>query len=1338
MVAIVSGNGAGLLNASAGTLGQNGIFGTAAGGNSKEAAYVNIANGNLSLQDQDDFIASLGANVALTRTYNSQGGFNDGMGAEWKLGVRKQVTGVTGAVNTPGSTVTRIDGDGSGSLYTFDVARNLYVTTDGGGAYQAMAYNHVDNTWTWRADRNDLAGVCETYSGTTGQIWSTRDQTGTRLTYTYADNQLVRIHDASGDDTYFDFTAGKLSRIRTRLTGTSTDFSRVSYGYDAQNRLQTVTTDLTPTVSSDASTYVNTYTYAGASNNIESVTQSDGSQLVFAYQLHNGKSKVTSVTDALGRQTQFDYSVTGKTTVTDPLGYKSAYVYDTHGQLLSVTSPAVNGTGAVTRFEYDASGNVSRTTDARGLTTDFGYDVYGNRTLERDAAGNTITRAYAFPSNKLIKESRYVDIDPDGAGAAVPTNALTTRYAYDSANRLRFVISTQGRVQEFQYNAEGQLAVSLAYINSAVGDAGPDSEYTFTAMVAWAATAMVKSSSVSRIDYGYDARGLVNKTTTYGATAGAAAAPVADATVSVVRHTYDHAGQLVQSIDANGAVVKSSYDGLGRVLTTTDALDSVSINTYDDASNRIVTKLVNGLSTASVFDKAGRLLTVTQTGTSAEVLGTTRYEYDANGRLRTIIDPRGQSQYFVYDEAGRKTVEIDADGFPTCFTYDAAGNQTSATRYATRLGKNGAPALGAPTKGIGDNQLLDPTFTNIFESGSPWAVANYLATPHTNSTDLMPYWQLSDNKVFGEETYYLSTLGEVVGSYSDTGQRIAVEAGKAYCMSAYVGAHRASVSAHIIWYDASGRALSWTAEPPESIDANHEKVGGAAIESYKRIYAIGNAPAGAAFASAVLRKGSTYAGSGNSYLFATRAQFEQVAPGATGPSIWKPTIIAAAGDQTTVNAYDAAGRLSKSVDALGNVTQFDYDGASRLVRTTQFATPVATATLGKSPAPSAINPASSLDDRVSRNFYDKDGKLQATLDAAGTMRHSYYDAAGRVTHTVQYATKVVGDLVNGTLGALAPAESAQDQRERMYYDGQGRMTSKVDGEGYLTSYTYDAAGNQTSATRYATPLGKNGLAAVGPTSRGIGDNQLLDPTFTNKNEVGSAWGHSNYKGDPAGYGTEHSPWWRVGENKVFGEETYYLVSLGSTGGGYNDTVQRIGNIEVGKNYCLSAYVGAHRATVSAHILWLDVNGGAISATWGGAPDSFDANHEKVGGPTIEGYKRIYAIGTAPAGAVACQVILRKGDTYAGDAHSYLFATRAQFEEVAAGATGPSSWKPTAVTSANDQVTYATYTKLNQVETETAADGMVTKYTYDKVGNRLSSTRAAGTSEAHTQQVRYSV
>jgi YD repeat-containing protein len=213
MVAIVTGNGAGVLNSSANTLGQQGVFGDSTLGKTKEAAYVNVSNGNLVVQDKADLLASRGLNFALTRTYNSQGNFDDGIGDDWKLGLVKQVTGLTGTANTSGSTVVRIDSDGSSSLFVYDEGQGCYVSNDGAGAYQRLTLND-QGKWIWTSDRQDETGNFETYDSNLneGRIQTAGQNGETLLTYGYdTNNRLASVTDASGDVTQFFYdSAGRL------------------------------------------------------------------------------------------------------------------------------------------------------------------------------------------------------------------------------------------------------------------------------------------------------------------------------------------------------------------------------------------------------------------------------------------------------------------------------------------------------------------------------------------------------------------------------------------------------------------------------------------------------------------------------------------------------------------------------------------------------------------------------------------------------------------------------------------------------------------------------------------------------------------------------------------------------------------------------------------------------------------------------------------------------------------------------------------------------------------------------------------------------------------------
>jgi YD repeat-containing protein len=178
---------------------------------------------------------------------------------------------------------------------------------------------------------------------------------------------------------------------------------------------------------------------------------------------------------------------------------------------------------------------------------------------------------------------------------------------------------------------------------------------------------------------------------------------------------------------------------------------------------------------------------------------------------------------------------------------------------------------------------------------------------------------------------------------------------------------------------------------------------------------------------------------------------------------------ASATDRSAWNAYDAAGRLVKSVDEAGFVTQAFYDGASRLTDSVRFATAISTAALGDAPAPSAIAPSASAADRLTRSFYDAEGRLLAVLDGEGYLVETKYDAAGERVETVGYASATNASLrTTGTLDQLRPAAAASDIRSYTLYNARGQVAGAVDAEGSLTETVYDAAGNKTQVVRYAT------------------------------------------------------------------------------------------------------------------------------------------------------------------------------------------------------------------------------------------------------------------------------
>ena len=1049
MVAIVSGSGVGLINTSAGTLGQDGIFGNAASGTTNEAAYVNVATGNLSLQREDDFVASKGIDLSLVRTYNSRGALSGVQ--NWQLGIRKQITGLTGTVNTAGSSVTRIDGDGSASLYQYDAARGAYVSTDGGGAYQTITYSSTANEWTWRADHNDLKGVYERYDFAAGLIRFTGDAFGVRLTYTYdaATNRVTNIKDATGDFMYFDYTGANVSKVRVKKSGFSSDQSRVSYGYDSQGRMTSVVVDLTPDTKNDAKTYVTTYTYVGTTNLVETVTQADGTSLRLTYEPAGGQDRVTSITDGLGRTTTFDYTVAGKTTVADHLGARTTYAYDAKGQLLSITAPSVGGVAQITQFRYDAAGNVTQTIDARGLVTEFGYDANGNQVLERDAAGNTIKRTFSS-SNLLLSELRFIDIDPDGAGDAQPVVRLTTRYAYDANNLLRFVIDPEGGVQELRYDTAGQLTARLAYLDARQPDGAAESTYTFSALSTWAASAAVASSMTTRSEYSYDTRGLVSQERQYDTpfAANVGTLPIAAITRGIT-YMYNLVGQVSTMYDSRNNATYINYDGLGRKLYTSDWAGNLTFFSYDDLGHKSVTTAPNGVVTTSTYDKAGQLTAVTVADAAGVGVGQTSYAYDAAGRLRMQTDPNGARSFMLYDEAGRKTADVSASGSLTEYRYDANGQLAHTIAYATRVST--AALVGTDGK---------PLPLTLEQSG---------LRPAATDADRRE-WRLYDNANRLSKT--VDALG-VVTDYSYDGASRLVEVARRATK-----VNLASFAANPVAANASPAAAG------DSITRNaYDKNGHLRYTIDGEGYLIELRYNGVGQPTGTTR-----------YALRATAQLQ------AGTNWSQQPIATSTADITTSSGYDAMGRLVSETDGAGNVTTHTYDAEGNLLSSTRAGMTVRydydrmyrlagqyvgllDSASGQTPSVTrftynsvgnritATDPAGGVDQFV----YDANNRLIFSVDALGIVSELRYDANGNTLASVRYATPIASTpagaaLTEAEVRARLSGTAAYDTTEVRRYDSDGRLAWSVDGAGAVTEFRYDAVGNLVGRIAYATVL----------------------------------------------------------------------------------------------------------------------------------------------------------------------------------------------------------------------------------------------------------------------------
>ncbi|WEF33217.1 hypothetical protein [Pseudoduganella chitinolytica] len=1061
MVAIVSGNGLGVTNSSAGVLGQSGLFGKSTYGSSGEAAYVNAATGNLVVNDRDEWLASIGINLALTRTYNSLGNLSTGNGLNWRTGPAKLISGLTGALNTTGSTVTRTDADGSTQLYTYDSAKGAYRSTDGDGAYDVLVGTAAG--WTWQGKSFDKSGVFETYDAA-GRLIGAGDHGTNRITYAYnTSGQLDTVTDASGDVTRYEYANGKLARISSQVAGVGSQV-RTWYEYDDLGRLKAATIDMTPEDGSitDGNVYRTTYEYHGTGSQLKQLKQSDGTEQNFTY---TAAGKVETVTDALGRVTRFNYDTPGQTSVTDPAGAVSIYAYDAKGQLTSVTVPGVVGGGATTALYYDTSGNLIRTVSPSGLETVYGYDANGNRILERDAAGKTVTRVYDLATNLLTSETTYTVADPDGAGALQPSDPMIRRFFYDAGKLLRFAVSAEGRVTEYRYNALSQLASELQY-NRVPTAAESTSEAT---LKTWA-TSTALAQLASRVDYTYDGRGQLRTATS---NTSYTSAGVANGTQTVLTYVYDEAGQLLLSTDGKTNPTRYTYDELGRRLTQTDANGTVRTNVYDDVRGTMtVTTTANAtVSAIHTFDRAGQLTSVKQSHDG--VAGTTQHYYDASGRLRMSRDPLGLLVHALYDGAGRKVADVLNKSLVE-YVYNRDGLLVNTIRYATDID---------PAK------LVDAT-------GKPLAVSIDALRPTTANAADRKSWNTYDNA--GRLVASVDAMGYLTRMEYDGAGRLVRTTARAKGVdvalivnnvipAAFTGEASTDDRVTRMFYDRDGN-VSARLDASGYLTENVYNPSGDLVKTVTRLGVVAE----------TLRQSGTL------------AQL-QTSAGAT--------------NATQRFIYDGRGQLVGSIDAAGYLTEIAYDAAGNVATRRQYAIAVTTpdagtlATVGKKndaadrmttytyTTRNQVESETTLGGDFVRYAYDANGKqTTVTRGTAGVAERTAlrrYDGAGQLTAELSEEGAAKLAALGATPNAVAVAAIWATYAIGYTYDLDGNRTSMTDALGNRTLYiynegrlaatvnavgdwesrSYDAFGDLIQVARYTTPLNATQMATVAASGR---------------------------------------------------------------------------------------------------------------------------------------------------------------------------------------------------------------------------------------------------------------
>jgi YD repeat-containing protein len=418
MVAVVSGSGLGLFNASTS---PQGAQGDPVVGRGNDRVYVNSANGNLIVQSVDDVLVANGPDTALVRTYNSQGLLDGDNDDNWRIGFYRRVV-LNGPLNDSDSTVTKTFGDGAEIVYRYDTTTGLYTSTDGDGAHDSLSFSGSEWTWTDGTTR-----VTETYDSN-GRLSAARDSNNNTIQYLYTGNLLTQVIDASGQSTFLQYVGNNLASVRVVSMGQEQTLTL--YKYDTQNRLIEVHVDTTwyDGNTDDHLTFVTTYRYVGTTNLLAETTQRSGQATAviasqrFTYELIGGAYRVKTVTDAENRTTTFDYTLTsnagGVSTTFAP-----ADAGDLHTTDIEITETPYPRIDAALTTPAAGWGTAALLETANGVVIEpkVAFDSQGNGFAVWAQGGDVFARRYTRVNDTW---AAAVTLDGNGNTASAPTLAL--------------------------------------------------------------------------------------------------------------------------------------------------------------------------------------------------------------------------------------------------------------------------------------------------------------------------------------------------------------------------------------------------------------------------------------------------------------------------------------------------------------------------------------------------------------------------------------------------------------------------------------------------------------------------------------------------------------------------------------------------------------------------------------------------------------------------------------------------------------------------------------------------------------------------------------------------
>ncbi|WDV47883.1 peptidoglycan-binding protein [Clostridiaceae bacterium M8S5] len=643
---------------------------------------INPGSGNYSETFTDMSAVSPGFKTNITRTYNSKDSRTTKrpFGKGWSFGFEGFLDIEDGVVTMPNGSIQTFTKNGD--TYSPKDSRNTLVKNpDGTFTLQTKdhyiyRFNNTGHMYQM-TDKNGNSIYIELTSD--GKITGIKDQADSHYTVSYNASNLINkiVEDKTSREVVYEYTNQKLTSVKS----TTGYYQR--YEYDTESYLSKI---------------------KDHDNNVLTVINYNHSSSEYQH-------TVNTITDKYGNVRTYSYNKEQKkTTIIDTNDRATIKWYDDTNSIIKIQYPD----SSIETYEYFLDGNknkyseIKSKTDKKSNKTTYQRDSNGNITKQINPNGSFALYEYDNKNN-LVKQidedgkATYYIYDQEKANIIKKAQPLNTTDEYTSANEANFAVTTY----EYYSDAEAQ---NLGYkekklLKSLTDPDGSKITYTYDSQGNRKTATDADSNQISfeydaigrntakispkgvRTEYVYNNKGsLLKETIKYGEDS------------SVKLYEYDKHERKTKEISPN--IYKPAYE-------TTDHKYSQEVGQrYEFNANGTLKKEISseGDITKYTYNLYGNILTK-----EIPSAGIYEYEYDLANRVKKVFfkeevaSNKQLLEEYIYEVLVDKTEQI------THKTYINQTEYTSITKtydYANRLIKTKYADGGIETKEYNNNGTL--------------------------------------------------------------------------------------------------------------------------------------------------------------------------------------------------------------------------------------------------------------------------------------------------------------------------------------------------------------------------------------------------------------------------------------------------------------------------------------------------------------------------------------------------------------------------------------------------------------------------------------------------------